>query len=631
MIIYLLILVAMVAIFFNFILPSGGPEHMDTGELLALLEAQGGEVTIKEQTLTAKIGDEEYKTTVPKDFDAFEHFEGADNVEINYKGSSGWGSWASILINFLPLILFGALILFIMRQAQGGSNQAMSFGKSKARMVTGDKPTITFDDVAGVEEAKQELQEVVEFLKFPEKFIALGARIPSGVLLIGPPGTGKTLLARAVAGEAGVPFFSISGSEFVEMFVGVGASRVRDLFDQAKRNAPCIVFVDEIDAVGRHRGAGLGGGHDEREQTLNQILVEMDGFDSSTKVIVLAATNRPDILDPALLRPGRFDRRVVLDQADIHGRKAIMEVHAKGKPLEDDVDLEIVARQTPGFSGADLANLVNEAAILAARRNKKTIGLPELQESIDRVQMGPERRSRVISQREKEIVAYHEAGHALVARMLPNADPVHKISVVARGMAGGYTKQLPTEDRHYYSIAQLRDVLITSLGGRAAEELIFGKEEVTTGARSDLEHITAVALRMVKEYGMSEKLGLRTYGHREDLVFLGRMVDEQKDYGDTVADEIDREVSSLVKSAHSEAMRVLDENRAKLVQIAERLIAEETLEGEALEALFNAPVPESPDEAPAAEAPAEEEARAEEVPAEEVPAEEAPAEEAPAP
>ena len=694
MIIYLLILVAMVAIFFTFISPGGGPQQMDTQELLGRLKSEGGDVTIKDQTLTTKLGGVEYKTTIPADFDAFTYFEDATGtVNVNYKGSGGWGSWGGILISFLPMILFVVLILFIFRQAQGGSNQAMSFGKSKARMVTGDKPTISFDDVAGVEEAKQELQEVVEFLKFPEKFIALGARIPSGVLLIGPPGTGKTLLARAVAGEAGVPFFSISGSEFVEMFVGVGASRVRDLFDQAKRNAPCIIFVDEIDAVGRHRGAGLGGGHDEREQTLNQILVEMDGFDSSTKVIVLSATNRPDILDPALLRPGRFDRRVVLDQADIQGRKAIMEVHAKGKPLEDDVDLEIIAKQTPGFSGADLANLVNEAAILAARRNKKTVGMDELQESIDRVQLGPERRSRIISEKEKEIVAYHEAGHALVARMLPHADPVHKVSVVARGMAGGYTKQLPTEDRHLYSILQLRDILTTSLGGRAAEELVFGRHEVTTGAQSDLEHVTTVARKMIKEYGMSEGLdyeeasistvieevlagnveaievygddllvrtkdgrqyrsrkeadfslveflrqqganagangvqvsvkdrntlgglGLRTFGHREEMVFLGRMVDEQKDYGDTVADEIDHEIRALVDNAHSEALRILAENRPKLVQIAQRLRVDETLEGEPLEALFNEPVPASPEEAPAAEGSPIEEAPAEEAPA----------------
>jgi len=594
LVIWLVILVIAVVIFFTLISPGGGGESFTTAEVISKIHNEGGEVTIKGTSLTAVIGGETYKTTVPESFDAFEEFGteiSQGKVSLNYEGESGWGSWAGILINFLPLILFGALLLFILRQAQGGSSQAMSFGKSRARLASGDKPTITFGDVAGVEEAKLELEEVVEFLKYPEKFIALGARIPRGVLLIGPPGTGKTLLARAVAGEAGVPFFSIRGSEFVEMFVGVGASRVRDLFDQAKRNAPCIIFVDEIDAVGRHRGSGLGGGHDEREQTLNQILVEMDGFDSSTKVIVLAATNRPDILDPALLRPGRFDRRVVLDQPDIGGRKAILEVHAKGKPLEANADLEIIAKQTPGFSGADLANLVNEAALLAARRNKKAVGSDELQESIDRVQLGPERKSRVISQKEKETVAYHEAGHALVARMLPHADPVHKISIVARGMAGGYTKQLPTEDRHLYSMAHLRDIMITFLGGRAAEEIIFGGSEVTTGASNDLEQVTALARKMVKEYGMSEKMGLRTFGHREELVFLGRMVDEQKDYGDKVADGIDNEISEFINNAYEEAKVILTKNKGKLVQIAQRLIVEETLEGDALEAAFNEPVP----------------------------------------
>ncbi|MGB2884391.1 MAG: ATP-dependent zinc metalloprotease FtsH [Dehalococcoidia bacterium] len=596
LIIWLVILVIAVVIFFTLISPGGGGEQLTTAEVVDKIHNEGGEVTIKGTSLIAVIGGETYETRIPESFDAFEEFEteiSQGKVSLNYEGQSGWGSWAGILINFLPLILFGALLLFILRQAQGGSSQAMSFGKSRARLASGDRPTITFGDVAGVEEAKQELQEVVEFLQYPEKFIALGARIPRGVLLIGPPGTGKTLLARAVAGEAAVPFFSISGSEFVEMFVGVGASRVRDLFDQAKRNAPCIIFVDEVDAVGRHRGAGLGGGHDEREQTLNQILVEMDGFDSSTKVIVLAATNRPDILDPALLRPGRFDRRVVLDQPDINGRKAILEVHAKGKPLDQDVDLEVVARQTPFFSGADLANLVNEAALLSARRDKKAIGQEELEESIDRVQLGPERRSRVISQKEKEVVAYHEAGHALVARMLPHADPVHKISIVARGMAGGYTKQLPTEDRHLYSVAQLQDMITTFLGGRAAEEIIFGGSEVTTGASNDLEQVTALARKMVKEYGMSEKMGLRTFGRREELVFLGRMVDEQKDYGDRVADDIDSEIDALIKDAYGEAKGILTENKAKLVQIAERLIAEETLEGNALEAVFNESVPSS--------------------------------------
>ena len=671
LIIWLIVLAVVIAVFFTLISPGEKAERLPTGEIIALLRDKGGDITIKEQTLSAVIEGKKYETTIPADFNVLEVFAteiDQGKVTYNYESPSRWGSWGAILINLLPFALIVVFFVLILRQAQGGSSQAMSFGRSKARLVSGDKPTVTFGDVAGVDEAKQELQEIVEFLKYPEKFIALGARIPRGVLLVGPPGTGKTLMARAVAGEAGVPFFAISGSEFVEMFVGVGASRVRDLFDQAKRNAPCIIFVDEIDAVGRHRGSGLGGGHDEREQTLNQILVEMDGFDSSTKVIVIAATNRPDILDPALLRPGRFDRRVILDQPDVNGRKAILNVHSKGKPMDPTVDLEVIAKQTPGFSGADLANLVNEAAILAARRNKKKIDLSELEESIDRVLLGPERRSRVISQKEKGIIAYHEAGHALVARSLPNADPVHKISVVARGMAGGYTKQLPAEDRRLHSINQLRDIMTTFLGGRAAEELIFGKAEVTTGAQSDLEHVTDVARGMVKRFGMSEEprydempisaaieeimagnvevievygddllvrtkdkrifrsrkesdfslveflqekgiktgsngvqvivkgsvnlggLGLRTFGRREELVFLGRMVDEQKDYGDKVADEIDQEISSLIDQSYAQARDILAKNKAKLVQIAERLISEETLEGEKLEALFKEPV-----------------------------------------
>jgi len=502
---------------------------------------------------------------------------------------AGGFNWGGLLINLLPLVFFIGLIWFIFSRARGAGNQAMSFGRSKARLFPSTNPTITFDDVAGVDEAKQELQEVVEFLKYPEKFTALGARIPRGVLLVGPPGTGKTLLSRAVAGEAGVPFFSISGSEFVEMFVGVGASRVRDLFEQAKRNAPCIVFVDEIDAVGRQRGAGLGGGHDEREQTLNQILVEMDGFDSSTNVIVLSATNRPDILDPALLRPGRFDRQVVLDQPDIRGRKAILEVHVKGKPLEDSVSLETIAKQTVGFSGADLANLVNEAAILAARRSRSTIGLLELEESIDRVMAGPEKKSRMISPREKEITAHHEAGHALVARKLPHADPVHKITIVARGMMAGYTRFLPTEDRYLWTRSQLNDKLASMLAGHRAEDLIFG--EMTTGSHSDIEQATKIARKMVTEYGMSERLGPRTYGRREELIFLGREVAEQKDYSEETARDIDEEVQAVIQHAYDVAKEILTENRAKLVQIAEILIAKETIEGEELERLFNAPLP----------------------------------------
>jgi len=496
--------------------------------------------------------------------------------------------WSGLLIGFIPLLLFGALLFFLFRSARGANSQALSFGRSRARLFPANTPTVTFDDVAGVEEAKQELHEVVEFLKSREKFQRLGARIPRGLLLIGPPGTGKTLLARAVAGEAGVPFFSISGSEFVEMFVGVGASRVRDLFDQAKRNTPCIIFIDEIDAVGRHRGAGLGGGHDEREQTLNQILVEMDGFDTNTSVIVMAATNRPDILDPALLRPGRFDRRVILDRPDINGRIGILKVHIKGKPLDDSVNLEVLAKQTAGFSGADLANLLNEAAILAARRGKKVIEMEELEESIDRVIAGPERKSRRISPKEKEITAYHEAGHAVFAKMLPNADPVHKISIVARGMTLGHTRQLPIEDRYLTSRGQLQDMIATLLGGHTAEKLVFN--EVTTGAYDDIKRATEYARRMVTDFGMSDKLGPRTFGDKQELIFLGREISEQKDYGDTVANVIDAEINRIIQQAQDTAREILTENRSKLELIAQRLIAEETLEGEELETLFKEPI-----------------------------------------
>jgi cell division protease FtsH len=493
-------------------------------------------------------------------------------------------NWGSLLASILPFLLIIFVFYWIFRKASGANNQAMSFGRSRARLFPANRATVTFADVAGAEEAKQDMQEVVEFLKSKEKFQTLGARIPKGVLLIGRPGTGKTLLARAVAGEANVPFFSISGSEFVEMFVGVGASRVRDLFDQAKRNTPCIVFIDEIDAVGRQRGAGLGGSHDEREQTLNQILVEMDGFDTNTNVIVIAATNRPDILDPALLRPGRFDRRVVLDLPDIIGRLAILKVHSNGKPLDANVDLEVLAKGTVGFSGADLANMVNEAAILAARRSKKAIGMVELEESIDRVSAGPERKSRKVSPKEKEVIAYHEAGHALVARMLPNADPVHKISIVARGMALGYTKQLPTEDRYLVSRSQYRDILATLLGGRTAEQLIF--EEITTGASDDIKRATDWARRMVTDYGMSDRLGPRTFGDKQELVFLGREIAEQKDYGDKVADIIDDEVNKLIQDAYETAKKILTENKSKLVDLAKKLIEKETLEGEELESVF---------------------------------------------
>jgi cell division protease FtsH len=477
--------------------------------------------------------------------------------------------------------------IFFMRQAQGSNNQALSFGKSRARMFSGDKPTVTFADVAGQEEAKQDLSEVVEFLKFPDKFAALGARIPRGVLMVGPPGTGKTLLSRAVAGEAGVPFFSISGSEFVEMFVGVGASRVRDLFDQAKRNAPCIVFIDEIDAVGRQRGAGLGGSHDEREQTLNQILVEMDGFDTNTNVIVIAATNRPDVLDPALVRPGRFDRQVVLDAPDVKGRIEVLKVHTKGKPISEDVQIEILAKQTPGFSGADLANVVNEGAILSARRSKKKIGMAELQDAIERVALGgPERRSRVMSEREKLLVAYHEAGHAIASAGMPKAFPIQKVTIVPRGRAGGYTLYLPEEENlRFTTVSQYEAQLVSALGGRLAEEIVFGYNEISNGASGDIQQVTRIARAMVTRFGMSQKLGPIAFGEREELIFLGREITEQRNYGDEIARDIDREVFRIVSEAYERTRSILMANRQVLNDMASLLLETETVDGERLREL----------------------------------------------
>jgi cell division protease FtsH len=512
-----------------------------------------------------------------------------NTVQIEVQGGSRWGAWLTVFTLLLPILFLAGIVILMMRQSQGSNSQAMSFSKSRARLFTGNKPSVTFADVAGVDEAKEELVEVVEFLKFPDRFAALGARIPRGVLLVGPPGTGKTLLSRAVAGEAGVPFFSISGSEFVEMFVGVGASRVRDLFDQAKKSAPCIVFVDEIDAVGRQRGAGLGGSHDEREQTLNQILVEMDGFDSSTNVIVIAATNRPDVLDPALLRPGRFDRQVILDRPDFHGRKAILDVHSRGKPFEREVSIEALARQTPGFSGADLENLVNEAAILAARRSKKTIGRGELTEAVDRVIAGPQRKSRVITERERMMTAYHEAGHALAARMLPHSDPVRKVSIVARGMAGGYTMIVPDEDRMFHTKREFEDRIAGLMAGRIAEDLVF--HEQSTGASNDIERATSMARRMVTEFGMSEKLGPLALGKKEELVFLGREISEQRNYSDTIAYEIDKEVRRIVDEASERSRTILTEHFDRLEAIAQLLIREETIESEQLEEVFDVPRP----------------------------------------
>jgi cell division protease FtsH len=512
-----------------------------------------------------------------------------EKIKLEIKPPSALLGVATALGYILPFIILAGVFWFVFRQAQGSNNAALSFGKSRARMFTGDQPSVTFQDVAGVEEPKEELQEVVEFLREPEKFISLGARIPKGVLLVGPPGTGKTLLAKAVSGEAGVPFFSISGSEFVEMFVGVGASRVRDLFDQAKRHSPCIVFVDEIDAVGRQRGAGLGGSHDEREQTLNQMLVEMDGFDTDTNVIIMAATNRPDILDPALLRPGRFDRRVVLDRPDMRGREAILQVHTRGKPLATDVNLAVISRSTPGFVGADLENLVNEAAILAARRNKKVIGHAEMEESIERVIAGPERKSRLISEEEKRVVAYHEAGHAVVINALPQADPVHKVSIISRGIAGGFTLALPEEDRTLMPRKKLIADMVGLLGGRAAEEIVF--DDITSGAANDLERVTRMARAMVTRLGMSDQLGPMVYGQKEELIFLGREISEQRDYSEAVAEEIDDEVRKLVNDAYGKARQVLVDYREKLDAVAKRLLEVETISREEFEEIFPPPFP----------------------------------------
>jgi len=514
----------------------------------------------------------------------------AENVKIEVEAPSVWsGLLGGFVVYLLPLLLMLGVFWFIFRQAQGSNNAAMSFGKSRARMFSGEHPTVTFNDVAGADESKQELAEVVEFLKEPQKFIQLGARIPKGVLLVGPPGTGKTLLAKAVSGEAGVPFFSISGSEFVEMFVGVGASRVRDLFDQAKRHSPCIVFVDEIDAVGRQRGAGLGGSHDEREQTLNQMLVEMDGFDTDTNVIIIAATNRPDILDPALLRPGRFDRRVTLDRPDMKGREAILKVHIKGKPLDPNVDLGSLARGTPGFVGADLENLVNEGALLAARRNKKSIGQDDLEEAIERVVMGPERKSRLISEEEKRIIAYHEAGHAVVGNAIAEADPVQKVTIVGRGQAGGLTWFRPDEDRILYSRKKLLANMTYMLGGRVAEELVF--DDITSGASNDIEQVTRLARSMVTRLGMSSEMGPRVYGQKEEMIFLGREISEQRDYSESVAEQIDAEVRKIVDDAYKQARKLLTKYRAQLDLVAQKLLEVETLTREDFEAIFPPPIP----------------------------------------
>jgi cell division protease FtsH len=595
--VYLIILVAALALFFNYFNnQQSAQEEKGITEVIALAK-QGKIDKIEPQSASNDIyftlrdnPKQRYRSRLEANDSITDLLvkSGVDpaTVQVLVQPAPAWGGLLNIFTILLPVLLMIGFFVFFMRQAQGSNNQALSFGKSRARMFSGDKPTITFADVAGQEEAKQDLTEVVEFLKFPDKFAALGARIPRGVLMVGPPGTGKTLLSRAVAGEAGVPFFSISGSEFVEMFVGVGASRVRDLFDQAKRNAPCIVFIDEIDAVGRQRGAGLGGSHDEREQTLNQILVEMDGFDTNTNVIVIAATNRPDVLDPALIRPGRFDRQVILDAPDVKGRIAVLKVHTKGKPIAEDVNLEVIARQTPGFSGADLANAVNEAAILAARRSKKKIGMAELQDAVERVAMGgPERRSRVMTEREKLITAYHEAGHAIAGGGMPKADGVQKVTIIPRGRAGGYTLFLPDEDRNYMSVSQFEAQLAVALGGRVAEEIVFG--DVTTGASSDITTVTRIARAMVTRYGMSPKLGPIAFGEKDELIFLGREISEQRNYGDDVARSIDAEVHRIVDEAYGRAREILTINRTVLNDMSSALIEYETIDGERLRELMS--------------------------------------------
>jgi cell division protease FtsH len=590
---YILLLVVAITLMFVLIPRiQEGPAKVELPEFISY--AKEGQIDLIKQDGNTLIGIKDDETLYTTAFQGstieLSNYlkEAGVEVPIDVKPSgTNWGMIALQVV--LPICLLGVLFYFFFRSARGASMQAFNFSKSRARLNSPANPKVTFADVAGIEEAKEEVQEVVEFLRSPGKFRALGARIPKGVLLVGPPGTGKTLLAKAIAGEAKAPFYSISGSEFVEMFVGVGAARVRDLFEQAKRTTPSLIFVDEIDAVGRHRGAGLGGGHDEREQTLNQILAEMDGFDTNTNVIIMAATNRPDILDPALLRPGRFDRHIVIDTPDIKGRKAILEVHAKGKSLAPNIDLEVIARQTPGFSGADLANLLNEAALLAGRHNRKDISMKELEDAADRVIAGPERKTRVITQKERETIAYHESGHALVAKMLPNADPVHKVSIIARGIMGGWTRFLPTEEHHLWTKPQLEDRLAVSLGGRTAEEIALG--EISTGAQNDLEQATKLARKMVTEYGMSDKLGPRTFGERHEVVFLGREISEQRDYSDNIAEQIDEEVHNLIQRAYSTAKKILTTHKAKLKEMATVLIERETLEEADLDKLFEGLLP----------------------------------------
>lgn len=542
------------------------------------------QVTIVDNVISGKLKDgKDFSTVAPSDDSLIPTLRARDiEIKAELPPQPPW--WTTILSSLLPMLLIVGIWFMLMQQSQGGGGRVMNFGKSRARRYDEDNIKITFKDVAGADEAKQELEEVVEFLKHPKKYNDLGAKIPKGVLLYGPPGTGKTLLAKAVAGEAGVPFFSISGSDFVEMFVGVGASRVRDLFEQAKKSAPCIVFIDEIDAVGRQRGAGLGGGHDEREQTLNQLLVEMDGFGANEGIIMIAATNRPDILDPALLRPGRFDRQIVVDRPDIKGRQEILKVHVKGKPISPEVELGVIARRTPGFTGADLSNLVNEAALMAACKNKNKIDMPEMEEAAERVIMGPERRSRVISDKEKRLTAYHEGGHTLVGMLLDNTDPVHKVTIIPRGRAGGYTLSLPKEDRYYATRSEMLDELKVLLGGRVAEALVL--KEISSGASNDLQRATSLARQMICEYGMSPELGPMTFGHRQDQVFLGRDIGRDKDYSEEVAAKIDKEIRKFIDEAYQKTESLLNENMDKLHLIADALIERETLEGEEIDQLM---------------------------------------------
>ncbi len=612
------ILIVVVLAFFaqRLISPNEGTEPPTYNEFLQQVNSgQIEEVTFntKDNTLNVKESNgDEYETGFLDSADSQAQLQNTlerNDVKYDVKGKGG-SSLLSLLTYILPFLLFFAFWIFLMNQMQGGGSRVMSFGKSRAKRMSVDAPKITFRDVAGVDEAVQELHEIKEFLENPKNFQSLGARIPKGVLLYGPPGTGKTLLARAVAGEAGVPFFSISGSDFVEMFVGVGASRVRDLFEQAKQNSPCIIFMDEIDAVGRHRGAGMGGGHDEREQTLNQLLVEMDGFEMKDNIILIAATNRPDILDPALLRPGRFDRQVVVDRPDRKGRKQILEVHTRGKPLAQEIDLDALAGQTPGFTGADLANLINEAALLTARSDKREITMHELEEGIMRVIAGPEKKSRVMSEKERLVTAYHELGHAIVGHLLPNSDPVHKVSIISRGQALGYTISLPTEDKFLTTRAELNDTMAMTLGGRASEEIVFG--EITTGASNDLEKVTETAKQMVMRFGMSERLGPRVFGHDRGMPFLGREFSAEPDYSDEVAREIDDEIRRIVEEAHQTAKDILGERREQLDTISKILLERETIEAEDFVALLEGKSEEEifadeEEEAKPPEAPAEEE------------------------